>query len=94
MPDRRSYLRLATAANVADINMLGELLHGDEESLSRIRATVEHSFLVVKRLWGHGKVVGGVRMAPCQEPDEFREARRRLCRCCSSFLRRSRAYPI
>ena len=91
----------ATAANVADINMLGELLHGDEESLhadtayhskalkadaeangikfnvnqrgtkhrkltkaqrarnrrlSRIRATVEHPFLVVKRLWGHGKV--------------------------------------
>jgi hypothetical protein len=24
--------------------------------LSRIRATVEHPFLVVKRLWGHGKV--------------------------------------
>ena len=91
----------ATAANVADINRLGELLHGDEESLhadsayhsqalkidaeangiqfnvnqratkhrqltqaerarnrrlSRIRATVEHPFLVVKRLWGHGKV--------------------------------------
>ena len=91
----------ATAANVADINVLGELLHGGEESLhadtayqskalktdaeangikfnvnqrgtkhrqltkaqrvrnrrlSRIRATVEHPFLVVKRLWGHGKV--------------------------------------
>jgi transposase, IS5 family len=91
----------ATAANVADINMLGELLHGGEESphadtayhsnalkadteangikfnvnergskhrkltkaqrapnrrLSRIRATVEHPFLVVKRLWGHSKV--------------------------------------
>jgi transposase, IS5 family len=91
----------ATAANVADINVLGELLHGGEASLhadtayqskvlradaeangikfnvnqrgtkhrkltkaqrarnrrlSRIRATVEHPFLVVKRLWGHGKV--------------------------------------
>lgn len=91
----------ATAANVADINILGELLHGGEESLhgdsayhskvlkvqaeasglafnvnqrgskhhvltkaqrarnrrlSRVRATVEHPFLVVKRLWGHTKV--------------------------------------
>ena len=90
-----------TAANVADVNVLGELLHGDEESLhgdsayhskqlkaqaqasgiefnvnergtrhrplsktqrarnrrlSRVRATVEHPFLVVKRLWGHAKV--------------------------------------
>jgi transposase, IS5 family len=90
-----------TAANVADVNVLGELLHGDEESLhadsayhskplkaqaeaiglefnvnergtrhraltstqrarnrrlSRVRATVEHPFLVVKRLWGHTKV--------------------------------------
>lgn len=90
-----------TAANVADVNVLGELLHGGEESLhgdsayhskelkaraeaagiefnvnergtkhhpltkaqrarnrllSRIRATVEHPFLVVKRLWGHAKV--------------------------------------
>lgn len=92
---------VATAANVADVNVLGELLHGDEESLhgdsayhskelkaqaeasglafnvnqratkskpltkaqrarnrrlSRVRATVEHPFLVVKRLWGHAKV--------------------------------------
>ncbi len=92
---------VATAANVADINVLGELLHGNEESLhgdsayhskelkaqaeasgiafnvnqrgtkskpltkaqrvrnrrlSRVRATVEHPFLVVKRLWGHTKV--------------------------------------
>jgi IS5 family transposase len=92
---------VATAANVADINVLGELLHGAEESLhgdsayhskdlkaqaeanglafnvnqrgtkskpltraqrvrnrrlSRVRATVEHPFLVVKRLWGHTKV--------------------------------------
>ena len=91
----------ATAANMADITMLGELLHGDEVSvhgdsayhskalkadaeasgitfnvnqrgskhraltkaeralnrrLSRIRATVEHPFLVVKQLWGHAKV--------------------------------------
>jgi len=91
----------ATAANVADVNMLGELLHGDEDSLhadsayhskalkaaaeasgiafnvnqrgskhrpltnaqrarnrrlSRVRATVEHPFLVVKRLWGHARV--------------------------------------
>lgn len=91
----------ATAANVADVNVLGELLHGTEESLhgdsayhskqlkadaeavgiefnvnqrgskhrpltkaqrarnrrlSRVRATVEHPFLVVKRLWGHAKV--------------------------------------
>jgi len=91
----------ATSANVADVNVLGELLHGAEESLhgdsayhskqlqaqaeasgiefnvnqrgtrshpltraqrarnrrlSRIRATVEHPFLVVKRLWGHAKV--------------------------------------
>lgn len=90
-----------TAANVADVNVLGELLHGDEQSLhgdsayhskalksqaeasgiefnvnqrgtkhrpltkaqrlrnrrlSRIRAVVEHPFLVVKRLWGHAKV--------------------------------------
>jgi transposase, IS5 family len=91
----------ATSANVADVNMLGELLHGGEDSLhgdsayhskelkaqaeaagiafnvnqrgtrshpltqaqrarnrrlSRVRATVEHPFLVVKRLWGHAKV--------------------------------------
>jgi IS5 family transposase len=91
----------ATAANVADVNVLGELLHGAEQSLhgdsayhskqlkaqaeaagiefnvnqrgskhrpltnaqrarnrrlSRVRATVEHPFLVVKRLWGHAKV--------------------------------------
>jgi transposase, IS5 family len=91
---------VGTAANVADINVLGELLHGNEESLhgdsayhsrelkaqaeasgltfnvnqrgtkskpltkaqrarnrrlSRVRATVEHPFLVVKRLWGHTK---------------------------------------
>jgi IS5 family transposase len=90
-----------TAANVADVNVLGELLHGAERSLhgdsayhskelkaqaqasglefnvnqrgsknkpltkaqrahnrrlSRVRATVEHPFLVVKRLWGHVKV--------------------------------------
>ena len=92
---------VGTAANVADVNVLGELLHGGEESLhgdsayhskelkaqaeasgiefnvnqrgtrshpltqaqrarnrrlSRVRATVEHPFLVVKRLWGHVKV--------------------------------------
>ena len=92
---------VATAANVADINVLGELLHGKEETLhgdsayhakelkaqaeaaglafnvnqrgtrskpltkaqrarnrrlSRVRATVEHPFLVVKHLWGHAKV--------------------------------------
>ena len=92
---------VGTAANVADINVLGELLQGAEESLhgdsayhakelkaqaeaagvefnvnqrgtrskpltktqrmrnrrlSRVRATVEHPFLVVKRLWGHTKV--------------------------------------
>lgn len=92
---------VGTAANVADINVLGKLLHGNEESLhgdsayhakelkaqaeasglafnvnqrgtrsqpltkiqrarnrrlSRVRATVEHPFLVVKRLWGHTKV--------------------------------------
>jgi IS5 family transposase len=92
---------VATSANVADVNVLGELLHGQEESLhgdsayhakalkeeaeaagiefnvnqrgsrsrpltqrqrarnrrlSRVRATVEHPFLVVKRLWGHAKV--------------------------------------
>ncbi len=92
---------VATSANVADVNVLGELLHGAEESLhgdsayhakalkeqaeaagivfnvnqrgtrnrplnkrqrarnrrlSRVRATVEHAFLVVKRLWGHAKV--------------------------------------
>jgi IS5 family transposase len=92
---------VGTAANVADINVLGELLHGNEETLhgdsayhskalkvqaeatglafnvnqrgtrskpltkaqrlrnrrlSRVRATVEHPFLVVKRLWGHAKV--------------------------------------
>lgn len=91
----------ATPANVADVNVLGELLHGAEESvhgdsayhskelrahaeaagiefnvnqrgtrsrpltkaqrlsnrrLSRVRATVEHPFLVVKHLWGHVKV--------------------------------------
>ena len=91
----------ATAANVADVNLLGELLHGAEQSLhgdsayhskelkaqaeaaglafnvnqrgsrhrpltkaqrarnrrlSRVRATVEHPFLVVKHLWGHAKV--------------------------------------
>ncbi|RPH57061.1 MAG: IS5 family transposase [Acidobacteria bacterium] len=90
-----------TAANVADVNVLGELLHGDEQSLhgdsayhskelqaqaeasgiefnvnrrgtkhrpltqaqrlrnrrlSRVRAVVEHPFLVVKRLGGHAKV--------------------------------------
>lgn len=90
-----------TPANVADVNVLGELLHGGEESLhgdsayhskelkaqaeasgiefnvnqrgtkhrpltkgqrmrnrrlSRVRATVEHPYLVVKRLWGHAKV--------------------------------------
>lgn len=90
-----------TAANVADVNVMGELLHGDEESLhgdsayhskalkaqaeaaaiafevnergsknaplnkrqrlrnrrlSKVRAIVEHPFLVVKRLWGHAKV--------------------------------------
>jgi IS5 family transposase len=92
---------IATSANVADVTVLGELLHGQEESLhgdsayhskalkeqaeaagiafnvnqrgsrsarltqrqrarnrrlSRVRATVEHPFLVVKRLWGHAKV--------------------------------------
>jgi hypothetical protein len=92
---------VGTAANVADINVLGELMHGGEESLhgdsayhakalkaqaeaagvafnvnqrgtrgkpltkaqrirnrclSRVRATVEHPFLVVKHLWGHAKV--------------------------------------
>lgn len=92
---------IATSANVADVNVLGELLHGQEESLhgdsayhskalkdaaeaagiefnvnqrgirshpltqrqrarnrrlSRVRASVEHPFLVVKRLWGHAKV--------------------------------------
>ena len=92
---------IATSANVADVNVLGELLHGQEESLhgdsayhakalkeqaeavglafnvnqrgsstrpltqrqrarnrrlSRIRAIVEHPFLVVKHLWGHAKV--------------------------------------
>jgi len=91
----------ATAANVADVNVMGELLHGQEDSvhgdsayhskelkaqaeaagiafnvnergskhaplshrqrmrnrrLSRVRAAVEHPFLVVKRLWGHAKV--------------------------------------
>ncbi|MBI3918499.1 MAG: IS5 family transposase [Betaproteobacteria bacterium] len=90
-----------TAANVADVNVLGELMHGGEERLhgdsayhsrelkaqaeangvafevnergtrsqplsqaqrarnrrlSRVRAIVEHPFLVVKRLWGHAKV--------------------------------------
>lgn len=90
-----------TAANVADVNLLGELLHGGEvrvhgdsayhskalaaqaeasgiefsvnqrgskhkpltqaqrtrnRRLSRVRAVVEHPFLVVKRLWGHAKV--------------------------------------
>jgi len=92
---------VATAANVADVNVLGELLHGGEQSLhgdsayhskelkaqaeviglafnvnqrgtkskpltktqrarnrrlSRVRATVEHPFRVVKCLWGHTKV--------------------------------------
>jgi IS5 family transposase len=91
----------ATPANVADVNVLGELLHGAEERLhgdaayhskelqaqaeaagiefnvnergsknapltpaqrarnrrlSRVRAIVEHPFLVVKHLWGHAKV--------------------------------------
>lgn len=91
----------ATAANVADVNVMGELLHGHEDTLhgdsayhskelkaqaeaagiefnvnergskhapltqkqrsrnrrlSRVRAIVEHPFLVVKRLWGHTKV--------------------------------------
>jgi IS5 family transposase len=90
-----------TAANEADVNVFGELLHGGEERvhadsayhsqalkeqaeasglafnvnergakdhplstaqrarnrrLSRVRAVVEHPFLVVKRLWGHAKV--------------------------------------
>jgi IS5 family transposase len=90
-----------TAANEADVNVLGELLHGGEDRLhgdsayhskdlkaqaeanglefnvnqrgtrhrpltkaqrlrnrrlSRVRAVVEHPFLVVKRLWGHAKV--------------------------------------
>lgn len=89
-----------TAANVADVNVLGQLLHGAERSLhgdsayhskelkaqaeasgiefnvnqrgsknkpltkaqrarnrrlSRVRATVEHPFLVVKGLWRHAK---------------------------------------
>jgi IS5 family transposase len=98
---------VGTAANMADINVLGELLHGNEETLhgdsayhskalkvqaeatglafnvnqrgtrskpltkaqrlrnrrlSRVRATVEHPFLVVKRLWGHAKVrYGGIK---------------------------------
>ncbi len=92
---------IAASANLADVNVVGELLHGQEESLhgdsayhskalkeeaeaagiefnvnqrgtrshpvtqrqrarnrrlSRVRATVEHPFLVVKRLWGHAKV--------------------------------------
>jgi transposase, IS5 family len=92
---------VATAANEADVNVLGELLHGAEHGLhgdsayhsqeikeqaeaagikfnvnqratksrpltqaqrarnrrlSRVRAIVEHPFLVVKRLWGHAKV--------------------------------------
>jgi transposase, IS5 family len=91
----------ATAANEADVNVMGELVHGNEDSLhgdaayhskalkaqaeaagiafnvnergtknaplsqrqrarnrrlSRVRAIVEHPFLVVKRLWGHAKV--------------------------------------
>jgi IS5 family transposase len=91
----------ATSANVADVNVFGELLHGAEERvhgdsayhskahqaqaeacglefnvnergtkhhpltvaqkarnrrLSRVRAIVEHPYLVVKRLWGHAKV--------------------------------------
>jgi IS5 family transposase len=90
-----------TAANMADVSVMGELLHGQEDSvhgdsayhskelkaqaeaagvafnvneraskhtalsysqrmrnrrLSRVRAVVEHPFLVVKRLWGHAKV--------------------------------------
>ena len=96
-----SYSTIGDMPNAADVNVLGELLHGGEESLhgdsayhskelkaraeaagiefnvnergtkhhpltkaqrarnrllSRIRATVEHPFLVVKRLWGHAKV--------------------------------------
>jgi IS5 family transposase len=92
---------VVTSANVADVNVLGELLHGEEESLhadsayhskaleeqaeaagiafnvnrrgsrsrpltkrqrarnrrlSRVRAVVEHPYLVVKQLWGHAKV--------------------------------------
>jgi IS5 family transposase len=91
----------ATAANVHDANVLGQLLHGEEQALygdsayhsqqlkelaegaglqfnvnqrgfkdrpltqrqkarnrrlSKVRAVVEHPFLVVKRLWGHAKV--------------------------------------
>ena len=91
----------ATSANVADVNVFGELLHGGEECvhgdsayhskelkaqaevcglefnvnergtkhhpltvvqkarnrrLSRVRAIVEHPYLVVKQLWGHAKV--------------------------------------
>ncbi|MET0985529.1 MAG: IS5 family transposase [Steroidobacteraceae bacterium] len=91
----------ATSANVADVNVFGELLHGGEERvhgdsayhskelkaraeacglefnvnergskhhpltvrqrarnrrLSRVRAIVEHPYLVVKQLWGHAKV--------------------------------------
>lgn len=90
-----------SAANEADVNRFGELLHGGEQRvhgdsayhsralaaqaeasgiefnvnergskhkpltraqrarnrrLSRVRAVVEHAFLVVKRLWGHAKV--------------------------------------
>ena len=91
----------ASSANVADVNVFGELLHGGEERvhgdsayhskelkaraeacglefnvnergtkhhpltaiqkarnrrLSRVRAIVEHPYLVVKQLWGHAKV--------------------------------------
>ena len=90
-----------TSANVSDVNVFGELLHGAEDRvyadsayhsqahqaqaeevglefnvnkrgtkhhrltvaqrarnrrLSRVRAIVEHPYLVVKRLWGHAKV--------------------------------------
>ncbi len=92
---------MAAAANTANVNVLGQLLHGDESSLhgdsayhskdlnaaaeaagiefnvnergtknhpltksqracnrrlSRVRAAVEHPYLVVKQLWGHAKV--------------------------------------
>ena len=91
----------ATAANMSDINVMGQLLHGGEQTLhgdsayhskqlqeqaeasgvafnvnrkgsrnktltqaqrrqnrrwSKVRAVVEHPFLVVKQLWGHSKV--------------------------------------
>ena len=92
---------VCTAANVADNQVMGELIHGEEQALygdaayqareakeqaeaveiafnvcergcngrsltkkqkarnrriSRVRAIVEHPFLVVKKLWGHVKV--------------------------------------